>query len=148
MLGSLELAPKPNLLDHVFAAGVPMGGLTAWQVLYDHAHLSAQDTTLIHGAARGVGVFAVQFAISTHAYVIATASSGKVEFLTDLADKIINYRKLNFEDLVHDVDVLFDTVGGTLERSWKVLRKRGRLVSVMQGQPGSHRRSQVVFRVV
>ena len=109
---SLELAPEPNSLDHVFAAGVPIGGLTAWQVLYDHAHLSGQDTILIHGAAGGEGSFAVQFAISTHAYVIATASSGKVEFLTDLANKIINYRNLNFEDLVHDVDVLFDTVGG------------------------------------
>jgi len=59
---SLELAPKPNSLDHVFAAGVAMGGLTAWQVLYDLAHLSAQDTILIHSAAGAVGSLAVQLA--------------------------------------------------------------------------------------
>ena len=102
---SLKQAPKPHSLDQVFASGVPIGGLTAWQVLYDHAHLSGQDTILIYGAAGGVGSFAVQFAISTHAYVIAIASSEKVEFLTDLAThKIIDYKKLNFEDLVHNVD--------------------------------------------
>ena len=88
----------------MFASGVPIGGLTAWQVLYDHAHLSGQDTILIHGAAGGEGSLAVQFAISTHAYVIAIGSSGKVEFLTDLANKIINYKNLNFEGLVDDVD--------------------------------------------
>lgn len=57
-----EMAPKPQSLDHEYAAAVPMAGLTAWQALFDHAHLSSKDTILIHGAAGGVGSFAVQLA--------------------------------------------------------------------------------------
>jgi NADPH:quinone reductase-like Zn-dependent oxidoreductase len=57
-----EIAPKPQSLDHEYAAGVPMAGLTAWQALFDHAHLSSKDTILIHGAAGGLGSFAVQLA--------------------------------------------------------------------------------------
>jgi NADPH:quinone reductase-like Zn-dependent oxidoreductase len=57
-----EIAPKPQTLDHEYAAGVPMAGLTAWQALFDHAHLSSKYTILIHGAAGGVGSFAVQLA--------------------------------------------------------------------------------------
>jgi len=57
-----EMAPKPRSLDYEYAAAVPMAGLTAWQALFDHAHLSSKDTILIHGAAGGVGSFAVQLA--------------------------------------------------------------------------------------
>jgi NADPH:quinone reductase-like Zn-dependent oxidoreductase len=125
-----------------------MGGLTAWQVLYDLAHLSAQDTILIHSAAGAVGSFAVQLARWTGACVIATAFSNNVGFLKDLgANEIIDYKKSNFEDLVHNVDVVFDTVGGdTLERSWKGLRKGGRSVSVAsEGLPMSYQEIQSYF---
>src|SRR5437763_1302803 len=57
-----ELAPKPRTLDHVQAAAVPLTALTAWQGLFEHARLVAGQTILIHGAAEGVGVFAVQLA--------------------------------------------------------------------------------------
>jgi NADPH:quinone reductase-like Zn-dependent oxidoreductase len=127
-----EIAPKPQSLDHEYAAAVPMAGLTAWQALFDHAHLSSRDTILIHGAAGGVGSFAVQLARWTGAHVIGTASAHNSSFLKDLGvNDVIDYKKTRFEDRVHDVDVIFDTVGGkTLERSWQVLRKGGKLVSV------------------
>jgi NADPH:quinone reductase-like Zn-dependent oxidoreductase len=127
-----EIAPKPQSLDHEYAAAVPMAGLTAWQALFDHAHLSSKDTVLIHGAAGGVGSFAVQLARWTGAHVIGTASAHNSSFLKDLGvNVVIDYKKTSFEDRVYDVDVVFDTVGGkTLERSWQVLRKGGKLVSV------------------
>jgi NADPH:quinone reductase-like Zn-dependent oxidoreductase len=127
-----EIAPKPQSLEHEYAAAVPMAGLTAWQALFDHAHLSSKDTILIHGAAGGVGSFAVQLARWTGAHIIGTASEHNSSFLNDLGvNDVIDYKKTRFEDRVHDVDVVFDTVGGkTLERSWQVLRKGGKLVSV------------------
>src|SRR5205085_4018225 len=70
-----ELAPKPRTLDHVQAAAVPLTALTAWQALFEHTHLAAGQSVLIHGAAGGVGVFAVQLARWAGAYVIATASA-------------------------------------------------------------------------
>jgi NADPH:quinone reductase-like Zn-dependent oxidoreductase len=144
-----EIAPKPQTLDHEYAAGVPMAGLTAWQALFDHAHLSSKDTILIHGAAGGVGSFAVQLARWTGAHVIGTASAHNSSFLKDLGvNDVIDYKKTSFEDRVHDVDIVFDTVGGkTLERSWQVLRKGGKLVSVAsQGLPTTFDKLQSYFK--
>src|SRR5918992_2588653 len=116
-----EIAPKPQSLDHEYAAAVPMAGLTAWQALFDHALLSSKDTILIHGAAGGVGSFAVQLARWSGAHVIGTASAYDSSFLEDLGvHDVIDYKKTRFAARVHDVDVIFDTVGGkTIERSWK-----------------------------
>jgi len=144
-----EIAPKPQSLDHEYAAGVPMAGLTAWQALFDHAHLSSKDTILIHGAAGGVGSFAVQLARWTGAHVIGTASAYNSSFLKDLGvNNVIDYKKTSFEDKVHDVDVVFDTVGGkTLERTWQVLRKGGKLVSVAsQDLPTTFDKLQAYFK--
>jgi NADPH:quinone reductase-like Zn-dependent oxidoreductase len=127
-----DLAPKPHTLEHVQAAAVPLTALTAWQALFEHAGLAAGQTVLIHGAAGGVGVFAVQLARWAGAQVIATASASNHDFLRELgANEIIDYTTTRFEDVVHDVDLVFDTVGGdTLERSWQVVKKGGILVSV------------------
>ena len=144
-----EIAPKPQSLDHEYAAAVPMAGLTAWQALFDHAHLSSKDTVLIHGAAGGVGSFAVQLARWTGAHVIGTASPHNSSFLKDLGvNDVIDYKKTSFEERVHDVDVVFDTVGGkTLERSWQVLRKGGKLVSVAsQDLPTTFDNLQAYFK--
>jgi len=144
-----EIAPKPQSLDHEYAAAVPMAGLTAWQALFDHAHLSSKDTVLIHGAAGGVGSFAVQLARWTGAHVIGTASAHNSSFLKDLGvNDVIDYKTTSFENIVHDVDVVFDTVGGkTLERSWQVLRKRGKLVSVAsQDLPTTFDNLQAYFK--
>ncbi|HEU4445059.1 MAG TPA: NADP-dependent oxidoreductase [Nitrososphaeraceae archaeon] len=144
-----EIAPKPQSLDHEYAAAVPMAGLTAWQALFDHAHLSSKDTILIHGAAGGVGSFAVQLARWTEAHVIGTASAHNSSLLKDLGvNDVIDYKKTSFEDRVHDIDVVFDTVGGkTLERSWQVLRKGGKLVSVAsQDLPTTFDNLQAYFK--
>ena len=132
-----ELAPKPRTLDYVQAAAVPLTALTAWQALFEHASLVAGQTVLIHGAAGGVGVFAVQLAHWAGAHVIATASARNRDFLRELgANEVIDYTTTRFEEVVHDVNLVFDTVGGdTLERSWQVVKPGGVLVSVVSPQP-------------
>jgi NADPH:quinone reductase-like Zn-dependent oxidoreductase len=126
------LARKPKSLSHTEAAVVPISALTAWQGLFEKANLQRGQRVLIHGAAGSVGMFAVQLARWRGARVIATASSGNLDFVRALgADQVIDYRKVPFEDVICDVDVVIDPVGGeTLERSWKVLEPDGRVVSV------------------
>ena len=128
------VAEKPGTLDHVQAAAVPTGGITAWQALFEVAQLRAGQKVLIHAAAGGVGNFAVQFAKAKGAYVIGTASSRNQAFLVELGvDKAVDYQKTRFEDVVHEADVVLDTIGGdTQERSFKALKKGGILVSIVQ----------------
>jgi NADPH:quinone reductase-like Zn-dependent oxidoreductase len=128
------VAEKPGTLDHVQAASVPVAGLTAWQTLFEVAQLRAGQKVLIHAAAGGVGNFAVQFAKAKGAYVIGTASSKNQAFLRELGvDQAVDYQKTRFEDVVHDADVVLDTIGGdTQERSFKALKKGGILVSIVQ----------------
>src|SRR5499427_2061244 len=127
-----DLAPKPKTLDHAQAAAVPLSALTVWQAFFDHAHLVSGQRVLIHGAAGGVGAFAVQIAHWRGADVIGTASAENRDFLLRLgADEVIDYRQMQFEQAVHDVDVVLDTIGGeTRERSWQVLKPTGILVSL------------------
>jgi NADPH:quinone reductase-like Zn-dependent oxidoreductase len=108
-------------------------GLTAWQALFDTAGLNKGQRVLIHGAAGGVGSFAVQLAKWKGAHVIGTASGRNQAFLRELGvDEPIDYEKTRFEDVVHDVDVVLDTLGGdTQKRSWEVLKKGGILVSIV-----------------
>src|SRR5260370_11388895 len=128
------VAGKPSPLDDVRAAAVPVAGLTAWQALFEVAQLRAGQKVLIHGAAGGVGNFAVQFAKERGAYVIGTGSATNHAFLHELGvDKSVDYQQTRFEDVVHDADVVLDTIGGdTQERSFKVLKKGGILVSIVQ----------------
>jgi NADPH:quinone reductase-like Zn-dependent oxidoreductase len=132
-----ELAPKPATITHVEAAAVPLSGLTAWQALFDNGGLASGQHVLIHGAAGGVGTFAVQLARWRTARVTATCSSRDVEAIRELgADEIVDYRATRFEDVVADVDLVIDTVGGeTWERSWEVLRPGGRIVSIAVPRP-------------
>jgi NADPH:quinone reductase-like Zn-dependent oxidoreductase len=130
---SSDLAFKPNSIDHIRAAAVPLTSLTAWQSLFEVACLGSGQTVLIHRAAGGVGHFAVQFAKWKGAKVIGTASAGNESFLRDLgADEVIDYRTAKFEERVHDVDMVLDTIGGdTQQRSWQVLKKGGVLVATL-----------------
>lgn len=127
-----EVALKPKSIDHTHAAAIPLTGLTAWQGLFDAGHLSAGQTVLIHGGAGGVGHFAVQLARAKGARVIATASQRNHEFLRLLgADQVIDYNTTKFEDVVHDVDVVLDTITDeTQDRSWQVIKKGGTYVSI------------------
>src|SRR5262252_3471871 len=122
-----DLAPKPRNLSHTQAAAVPLSALTAWQGLFDHAGLARGQRVLIHGAAGGVGTYAVQLARRRGAYVIGTSRADNAAFLRSLGvSEVIDYTAVRFEDKVRDADVVLDTVGAdTLERSWGVLRHGG-----------------------
>ena len=128
-----EVAFKPKSLDHLHAAAIPLAGLTAWKGIFDTGGLSAGQKILIHAASGGVGSFAVQLAKWKGAYVFGTASGNNLSFLKELGvDEPIDYKKTRFEDVVHDVDVVFDTIGGdTQQRSFGVLKKGGILVSTV-----------------
>src|SRR5438105_11427161 len=128
-----DLAPKPHSLNFEQAAAVPLAGLTAWQALIDHAQIEKGERVLIHGAAGGVGTYAVQLASWKGAEVIATASTRDQDFLGELgAAEVIDYTHERFEEKVKDVDVVLDTVGGeTQQRSWGVLRRGGILISIV-----------------
>jgi NADPH:quinone reductase-like Zn-dependent oxidoreductase len=128
-----ETALKPKSIDHVHAATIPVAAVTAWRALFDTAGLQKGQKVLIHGAAGGVGSFAVQLAKWKGAHVIGTASAKNQAFLRELGvDEPIDYAKTRFEDVLHDVDVVLDPIGGeTQQRSWKVLKKGGILVSIV-----------------
>jgi NADPH:quinone reductase-like Zn-dependent oxidoreductase len=128
-----ELARKPLTVDHIHAAAIPLAALTAWQALFEIAGLKEGRRLLIHGAAGGVGSFAVQLAKWRGARVAGTASSRNQLFLMSLGvDQPIDHLRQRFEDLVSPVDVVLDTVGGDAQRrSWNVLRKGGMLVSTV-----------------
>jgi NADPH:quinone reductase-like Zn-dependent oxidoreductase len=134
-----SLAPKPRALEHVQAAVVPISALTAWQALFQRAHLRAGQRVLIHGAAGSVGGFAVQFARWRGAHVIGTASAQHLDFVRALgADEVIDYRATRFEERVRDMDAVLDTVGGeTLQRSWGVLKSGGTLVTIAAQNEGT-----------
>ncbi|HUI39984.1 MAG TPA: NADP-dependent oxidoreductase [Methanothrix sp.] len=130
-------AMMPKSIGFAESAAIPTAGLTAWQSLFDIAGLTSGQSILIHGAAGGVGSFAVQFAKWKGAHVIGTASSRNAQFLKDLgADQFVDYRNQRFEDVVNDLDVVLDTIGrDTFERSWSVLKPGGFLVTTVAEVP-------------
>jgi NADPH:quinone reductase-like Zn-dependent oxidoreductase len=132
-----EAALKPKSIDHIHAAALPLTGLTAWQALFDAGGLAAGQRVLIHAAAGGVGSLAVQLAKWKGAHVIGTASARNHDFLRKLGvDQVVDYDTERFEEVVQAVDVVLDTMGGdTQERSWKVLKRGGILVSIASQPP-------------
>jgi NADPH:quinone reductase-like Zn-dependent oxidoreductase len=131
------VAPKPEALDHVEAAALPLAGLSAMQGLYDHGGLGRARRVLIHGAAGGVGHLAVQIAHRHGAHVVATTDSDHVDQVRALgADDVIDHTATRFEDAVEPVDLVFDTAGGErLARSPAAIKPGGRLVSVAVEPP-------------
>ena len=137
------VVPMPSNLDYDHAATVLHGARTAWTGLFELGDLQPGQRVLIHGAAGGVGIYAVQLAHWKGAHVIATTSTHNVDFVSALgADEVIDYTQTRFEHVVHDVDLVFDGVGGeTMERSWYVLKKGGMLVSAI-GMPSPEMAAQ------
>ncbi|WP_316804899.1 NADP-dependent oxidoreductase [Pedobacter nototheniae] len=127
------LARKPESITFEEAAASPMAGLTAWQPLVDGMKIKKGNKILIHGAAGGVGHYAVQIAKYLGAEVIATSSGKNHNFVMALgADKHIDYQTENFWEIVKDVDFVFDTVGGeTLEHSIDVTKPGGTIISIL-----------------
>jgi NADPH:quinone reductase-like Zn-dependent oxidoreductase len=127
-----EIQPKPHGLTFEEAASVPVGALTAWGAVIDAAQVDLGQRVLVHGAAGGVGAYAVQLARWKGAYVTGTASARNLEFAKSLGvEDVIDYQAVPFETVVHDIDVVIDTVGGDLpERSFQVLHSGGIFVTV------------------
>jgi NADPH:quinone reductase-like Zn-dependent oxidoreductase len=127
------LAAKPTRMDDIEAAATPLCALTAWQALFEEAALRSGQRVLIHGAAGGVGMFAVQLALRQGAWVIATSSGRNIPFLHHLgAHQVIDHKAARFEDAVGRVDVVLDLVGReTQDRSWNLLKAGGHLVSTV-----------------
>jgi NADPH:quinone reductase-like Zn-dependent oxidoreductase len=124
--------PKPETLDHVQAAAIPLAGLTAWQALVDTAGIGEGSRVLINGAAGGVGHLAVQVAKARGAYVIALASAANAAFVRSLgADEVIDYAATDFTDGVGDLDVVLEVIGGNYPaKALDVLKPGGILVSI------------------
>ena len=134
---AVNLALKPRSIPHTQAAALPLSALTAWQALFEHAHLAAGQSVLIHGGAGGVGSLAVQLARWRGARVLATASAPDTAFVHSLgADVVIDHHATIFENELRDMDVVLDTIGDeTRRRSWRVLRKGGVLVTLVSPIP-------------
>ncbi len=133
-VNSQLVAAKPKSLSLLDSAAVPLAATTAYQALMKGCQLKAGDKVLIHNAAGGVGSFAVQIAKAAGAYVIATASAAKHDFVKSLgADQLIDYRSERFEACVSELDAVLAAVGGDdiLARSLTVIRKGGYLVSLL-----------------
>lgn len=131
------LALKPDTLSFAETATLSGGATTAWAALFGDGDLQAGQRVLIHGAAGGVGLFAVQFARWKGAQVIGTASTANVDFVRSLgAETVIDYTTTPFEQVMSEVDFVLDTIGGkTLRRSMEVVKRGGTLVSLVEQPP-------------
>jgi NADPH:quinone reductase-like Zn-dependent oxidoreductase len=137
------MARKPTTLSHVEAAALPLAVLTAWQALVDHARVAAGECVLVHGGAGGVGGYATQLSVALGAHTTAT-SVGAVAYVKSLgAQRVIDVRSERFDAQTAVFDMVIDTVGGdTLQRSFPVVRKGGRLVT-LQAPPDQEMAARV-----
>jgi NADPH:quinone reductase-like Zn-dependent oxidoreductase len=126
------LAIIPKNLSMEEAASVPLVGLTAWQALIKMAHLKKGQKVLIHAGSGGVGTFAIQLAKHLGATVATTTSTANVSLVKSLgADVVIDYKTTQFENVLHDYDVVLNSLGtDTLNKSLKVLKPGGMLISI------------------
>lgn len=129
----LKLARMPRRLGFIEAASVPVIACTAWQMVFEHGGVNATSRVLVHGGAGNVGAYAVQLARRVAREVAATVSAESVEYARALgAHRVIDGRQSRFEDVITDVDVVLDTIGGDMqERSFVVLKAGGVLVSAV-----------------
>src|SRR6266704_1717463 len=133
-----DVAHKPKALTMEEAASIPLVGLTGWQALVERANLKKGQRVLIHAGSGGVGTFAIQLAKHVGAIVATTASAANLDLVKRLgADTAIDYRKDDFEITLKDYDVVLNSLAGeTLEKSLRVLKPGGKLISI-SGPPDS-----------
>jgi NADPH:quinone reductase-like Zn-dependent oxidoreductase len=127
-----DLAPKPANLSMTEAASIPLVGLTAWQVLVERAQIRPGQKVLIHAGSGGVGTFGIQLAKHLGATVATTASAANAALVKELgADVVIDYRSQKFEEELSGYDVVLNSLDATtLEKSLKVLKPGGKLISI------------------
>jgi len=126
-------ALKPTNLDFVQAASIPMVGLTSWQALKERANLLAGQKVFIPAGSGGIGTFAIQLAKHLGAKVGTTTSQGNVELVRSLgADEVVDYKKEEFENVLHGYDAVLGTVrGDALEKSIGILKPGSTIVSLI-----------------
>lgn len=131
VVSEANLAHTPTGLDDIHAAAIPVAAVAAWQSLNYAGPISSGQRILIHGAAGGLGGYAVQFAKQAGAEVFATVAAAGMEYVRSLgADHIIDYQSQPFESLARNIDLVLDYVGGgVLDRSWPVLSEQGVIIS-------------------
>jgi NADPH:quinone reductase-like Zn-dependent oxidoreductase len=139
-----EVAHKPRTVSHIEAASLPLAGITAWEALFTAGRLTAQQKVLIHAGSGGVGSLAVQLAKARGAFVVATTSGRNSALVKSLgADEVIDYRTQRFQEVLRDVDLVLDTIGGEVQDgSWSVLKPGGTLVSIIS--PPSDERAKAL----
>lgn len=144
-----DIAHAPQAIPITDAAAVPLVALTAWQVLFEAGNLQAGQRVLIHAAAGGVGHIAVQLAKWKGATVIGTASAQNADYLRQLGvDEFIDYTEQRYEDVVSDVDLVFDCVGGdTMARSIPITKQGGTVITIA-GQPEADEKDGVRLKRV
>jgi NADPH:quinone reductase-like Zn-dependent oxidoreductase len=147
---SRQLARKPAGLRHEQAGGLPLAGLTAWQVLVDTAYVQPGQRVLVTAAGGGVGHLAVQVAKARGAYVIATARTEKHPMLRELgADEVIDYTEVDAPAVLADLDLVLDAVGGAGGAAWlPALRPDGLLVPITGGRAVAEAAAQAGVRLV
>ncbi len=133
-----NIARMPDSIDFETAASIPTSGLTAWQIVTDAAKVAKGNRVLIHGAAGGVGSFALQISKWIGAHVTATAAKDDAAYLQSLGvDQWIDFKSQRFDTLIKDIDVVIDLIGGdTQKRSLMVLKKGGIIVTTVGGLDG------------
>jgi NADPH:quinone reductase-like Zn-dependent oxidoreductase len=132
-----NLAPLPGDVDFTVGASLPISGLTAWQGLFQHGRLQSGQTVLAHGAAGAVGTMVTQLAREAGAYVIGTGRAADRE-------KALDYGANEFVDLANDsledigqVDLVFDVIGGDIQKRSAALIKTGGTLVTVVGPPES-----------
>jgi NADPH:quinone reductase-like Zn-dependent oxidoreductase len=132
-----RMAQKPKTLNFIEAASAPVVTVTAWQMLFEYAQVTAGQTVLILGAAGNVGAYAVQLASQAGLHVVASAGFADLDYVQSLgAEKAVDYKKERFEESMTGFDVVIDTVGGDAQQqSLHLLKPGGILVSVVSPVP-------------
>jgi NADPH:quinone reductase-like Zn-dependent oxidoreductase len=127
-----DVAIKPATLSMQEAACIPLVGLTSWQALVERADVQPGQKVLIHAGSGGVGTIAIQLARHLGAQVATTTSTANIDLAKKLgADIVIDYKTQAFETVLHDYDVVLDTLGGqTLDKSLQVLKPGGKIISI------------------
>lgn len=126
-------ALKPATLDFVQAASIPMVGLTSWQALKERAQIKPGQKVFIPAGSGGIGTFAIQLAKHFGAKVGTTTSTGNIDLVRSLgAEEVIDYKKQEFEEVLHGYDAVLGTVRGeALEKSLQILKPDSTVVSLV-----------------
>jgi NADPH:quinone reductase-like Zn-dependent oxidoreductase len=133
-----EVAKKPKNLTHDEAASIPLVGLTAYQCVVEKGRLAPGQTMLVHAGSGGVGAFAIQLGKHLGAHVITTCSAKNADFVRDLgAERVIDYTKESFGDVVADVDLILDSMGeSAFDGNLRAVRRGGRISNISVDVPG------------